>query len=324
MGPASIGDGRVPSANDVSIGDGGGAAVVGSSARGAIGTLVFVLVLQGTAANAQVASSEPPHRAPVFVSNYDFHISLEAISNADPRFSWIGRVGGDFDLIDLGWGRLNLLAHYEVITGDEFRPFDTNQGNYTLQASVAFPVRGNDLSLVFHHVSRHLADRPKRASVAWNVLGVHVRRRFVRDATALDIGAGLGSMVQHSSVDYAWKADAGARIAQGVRRWLHLFADGSVGWFGIDETRSSRPTQWNGRTHRWTRWRRRGVPGLRPSRRRVSDRDRPASMAHGRCSHRRGLMAAFTGAAIMRGWLRIPPRASLGPFRRYQWLIPRP
>lgn len=247
MGPANVGDGRVPGANDARIGGGGGAAVAGRSARGALGTLVFVLTLQAAAAHAQVASSEPPHRAPGFVSNFDFHISLEAISNDDPRFSWIGRAGGDFDLIDLGWGRLNLLADYEVIMGEEFRPFDTNQGNYTLQASVAFPVRGNDLSLVFHHVSRHLADRPKRASIAWNVLGVHVRRRFVRDATALDIGAGLGSMVQQSSVDYAWKADAGARIAQGVRRWLHLFADGSVEWFGIDETRSSRPTQWNGR-----------------------------------------------------------------------------
>ena len=217
------------------------------SARGGVGLLAFVLLLSGTAASAQDASSEPPDRAPVFVSNYDFHISLEAISNADPRFSWIGRVGGDFDLVDLGWGRLNLLADYEVITGDEFRPFDTNQGNYTLQASVAFPVRGNDLSVVLHHVSRHLADRPKRESVAWNVLGVHVRRRFVRDATAVDIGARLGSIVQHSWVDYAWTADAGARIAQAISRRLHVFADGSVGWFGIDETRSSRPAQWNGR-----------------------------------------------------------------------------
>lgn len=208
--------------------------------------LVCLLMLPAAAANAQDASAETRDQGPVFLANYNFHISAAAISNADPRFSWIGRVGGDFDVVDLGWGRLNLLADYEVIMGDEFRPFDTNQGNYTLQASVAFPVRGNDLSLVFHHVSRHLADRPKRASVAWNVLGVHVRRRFVRDATALDIGAGLGSMVQHSSVDYAWKAEAGARIAQGVSRWLHLFADGSVAWFGIDETRSSRPTQWNG------------------------------------------------------------------------------
>lgn len=65
--------------------------------------LVFLLMLPAAAANAQEASAEPRDQGPVFLANYNFHISAEAVSKADPRFSWIGRVGGDFDVVDLGW-----------------------------------------------------------------------------------------------------------------------------------------------------------------------------------------------------------------------------
>ena len=209
--------------------------------------LAFVLASTGGAATAQETPSAAVSRTPVFLGDYNFHISVEAISNADPRFTWDASAGGDLDVVDVGWARLNLLADYEVIMGDELRPFDTNQGNYTLEASVAFRVLGTELSGVLHHVSRHLADRPKPWSVAWNVLGVRTRRRLVSESTAVDVSAGIGSIVQHSSVDYAWAGDLRARIARGLGRSAHLFADGSAEWFGIDETRSTRETQWSGR-----------------------------------------------------------------------------
>jgi len=207
----------------------------------------FVLVLwAGAPASAQDAPSTSSGRAPVFLADYNFHISLEAISNADPRFTWDACAGGDLDVVDFGWGRLTLLADYEVIAGDELRPFDTTQGNYTLEASVALRVRGTELSGVLHHVSRHLGDRPKPSSVAWNVLGVRIRRRFGSESTAVDVGAGIGSIVQHASVDYAWTGDLRARIAHRLAPSLQLFGDGSVEWFGIDEMRSTRDTQWSG------------------------------------------------------------------------------
>ena len=53
--------------------------------------------------------------------------------------------------------------------------------------------------------------------------------------------------MQASSVDCAWTGDLRARIAHRLGRSLHLFADGSAAWFGIDETRSARGTQWSGR-----------------------------------------------------------------------------
>lgn len=209
--------------------------------------LAFVLVLAGGPATAQEAPFASSSRTPVFVADYNFHVSLEAISHADPRFTWDACVGGDLDVVDFGWGRVNLLADYEVVMGDELRPFDTNQGNYTLEASLALRVHGTELSGVFHHVSRHLADRPKPWSVAWNVLGLRVTRRFVSESTAIDVGAGVGSIVQHASVDYAWTGDLRARIAHGLRSSVQLFGDGSVAWFGIDEMRSTRDTQWSGR-----------------------------------------------------------------------------
>jgi hypothetical protein len=217
------------------------------SAPGTVGILAALLVLAGAPATAQEDSSASSGRTAVLLADYNFHISVEAISNPDPRFTWDARVGGDFDVVDFGWGRLNLLGDYEVVMGDELRPFDTNQGNYTLEASVAFRVGRTELSGVLHHVSRHLADRPKPSSVAWNVLGVRMRRQFASDSTAVDVSAGIGAIVQHASVDYAWTGELGARITHRLGRPLNLFADGSVAWFGIDETRSNRETQWSGR-----------------------------------------------------------------------------
>jgi hypothetical protein len=85
--------------------------------------LTFVLVLAGGPATAQEAPSASSSRTPVFLADYNFHISLEAISHADPRFRWDAHAAGDLDLVDFGWGRVNLLADYEVVMGDELRPF---------------------------------------------------------------------------------------------------------------------------------------------------------------------------------------------------------
>lgn len=237
---ARIGDCRTP--------DRGRAALAVRSALAASGvwTLAFLL-LAVAPTRAQEAPSTPPGQAPSFLADYNFHIDVEALSSADPRFSWDASVGGDIDVIDFGVGRVNLLANYEVVMGDELRPFDTNQGNYTLEASVALRVRGTEFSGVFHHVSRHLADRPKPASVAWNVLGVRMQRRFVTGSIAADVGSSIGAIVQHASVDYAWTGDLRARIAHRLAPSFQLFGGGSVDWFGIDEARSARDTQWSGR-----------------------------------------------------------------------------
>ena len=48
-------------------------------------------------------------------------------------------------------------------------------------------------------------------------------------------------------MDYAWTGDLRTRIAHPLGPSLQLFGDGSVEWFGIDETRSTRDTQWSGR-----------------------------------------------------------------------------
>ena len=95
------------------------------------------------------------------MSRYDFHLSAAAVAVNDPRFSWETHFGGDIDVADYVVGRSSILVDYEAVLGDEFRAFDPNQGNYTLEASSSARVGDTEIAGVFHHVSRHLSDRPE-------------------------------------------------------------------------------------------------------------------------------------------------------------------
>ena len=71
-----------------------------------------------------------------FLSRYDFHLSAAGLGSDDhARFMWDTHWGGDFDLVDYVNGRLSFLVDYQAVLGNEFRPFDPNQGNYTLEVS---------------------------------------------------------------------------------------------------------------------------------------------------------------------------------------------
>src|SRR6185295_986998 len=135
---------------------------------------LLVSFLGVTFAQAQSANSSKPQ----FMSRYDFHISIAKLSSADRRFDWNGRVGGDMDLVDYVKGRTSLFAEYEVVMGNELRPFDPNQGNYTFEGSSSWRIGGTEFAGVFHHLSRHLSDRPKTAAVAINSLEGRVLRHF--------------------------------------------------------------------------------------------------------------------------------------------------
>ena len=98
----------------------------------------------------------------------------------DQRFSWDTYFGGDVDFLDYVVGRLSGLADYHAVLGDEYRPFDPNQAYYTLEVSSSYRIGETEIAGVFHHVSRHLSDRPKQLAIAWNVAGRGVLRRFER------------------------------------------------------------------------------------------------------------------------------------------------
>ena len=105
-------------------------------------------------------------------------------------------------------GRASFLVDYQAVLGDEFRPFDPNQGNYTLEASASVPRSADRVAGVFHHVSRHLSDRPKRSPIAWNIARrARAAPHRGRPASRSTLRADVGASWQHSYVDYTWTGD---------------------------------------------------------------------------------------------------------------------
>jgi hypothetical protein len=192
---------------------------------------VFVsLCLGGASAQAQDTSPLKPQ----FMSRYNFHISIAKLSSGDRRFDWNGRVGGDMDLVDYVKGRTSLFAEYEVVMGNELRPFDPNQGNYTFDGSSSWRFGGTEVAIVFHHLSRHLSDRPKTEAVAINSLEGRVLRHFELGETAFDARGGVGKVVQHAFLDYSWRGYGDLTARHSITPVVGWFGRTSIETFGVD------------------------------------------------------------------------------------------
>ena len=196
-------------------------------------------------ARAQSPPAPPP--TPDFFTRYDFHLTANSIALDDPRFSWDAHFGGDFDIVDYVAGRATILIDYEAVLGDEFRPFDPNQAYYTLEASGSYRMGATELAGVFHHVSRHLSDRPKQFSVAWNVLGARVLRRVSVAGITIDARVDAGWAIRHSYADYTWTGDLDVIVRRAVSPRVGVFAHGFSEIFGVDGTIPERTTERGGR-----------------------------------------------------------------------------
>jgi hypothetical protein len=222
----------------------------GSLARHAARAACLVLLLS-TVAAAQQELYVPPPSGPEFLSRYDFHMSVESLSppkdtpeeQADERFSWDTHFGGSFDLFDLVFARAGAVVDFEAVEGSEYRPFDPNQGNYTLEAFVAARVKRSEVAAIFHHVSRHLSDRPKREAIAWNELGGRVLHRFDAPAATVDVDLEGGYAIQHSFVDYTWLGELNVLVRHPVSPRVGVFGQGSLQLFGVNEAVAGRGTQ---------------------------------------------------------------------------------
>lgn len=198
---------------------------------------------------AQVAppplAEAPP--GPQFMSRYDFHLSADALGTYDPPFKWRTRFGGDFDLVNYVRGRATFLVDLENILGDELRPFDPNQANYTLEIATSARTPLVELFVVFHHVSRHFGDRAKIEAIAWNVLQARALRQLTIKGTTVDMRADVGKVTAHAFVDYGWTADADVLVRRRINDHLGLYGRGYVETIGIDSNLSQRPRQTGGR-----------------------------------------------------------------------------
>lgn len=211
------------------------------------GAAACLLLVCAARVGAQ-ASGAPAATGPDILSHYTFHLGASKLAAIDDaRFDWDAHFGGDVDLIDYVVGRFNFLADYEVVLGSELRPYDPNQGNYTLEGSTSLRLGPVELAGAFHHESRHLSDRPKIESVAWNAVLGRVLTRVVRPDWRVDGQASLGSVVKRDFVDYTWVADADVRMQRAVNPRVSAFARGVLQIYGVDPSLAARGTQTGGR-----------------------------------------------------------------------------
>ena len=209
---------------------------------------VIAVLLSLCTALPAAAQSVTPDPAPTvtFLPRYDFHLTAEHLSSDDERFTWDANYGGELDIVDYGAGRFTFYANYQVITGDQLRAFDANQGNYILGGRLSGRIKGTEVAGVFHHVSRHLSDRPKPFPVDWNMLGVRVSRPLTVGRVSLDPRVDIRGVVQHSYVDYEWELDGGIRARYPITGFLAIVGSGDVRVLGVDDT-GGRDTQIGGR-----------------------------------------------------------------------------
>ena len=174
----------------------------------------------------------------MFFPRFDFHLAADHLSNSDPRFVWDTNFGGDLDFVDYGRGRTTFAANYEAVLGDQLRRFDPNQGNYLLDLSSSLRLHGFEVAALFHHTSRHLSDRFKRAPDDWNMLGVSVAHDMHPGAMQVHVqGDALGTLLK-STVDYNWEANGSVQVRVPIRpritRRISLISEGGVRLVGVD------------------------------------------------------------------------------------------
>jgi hypothetical protein len=191
---------------------------------------------------AQTAPASPPPGVD-YLSRFDFHVSMEHLFSEDPRYVWDANFGGELDMIDYGHGRATFVANYQTILGSQFRAFDPNQGNYVLEGSASVRAGAVEAAAVFHHVSRHLSDRPKRFPVDWNMIGARVAGSTTRGSTALRGRVDVRAVIQKTYVDYRWEVESAGAARVAVHPRVSLVSNGVVRVVGVDGSRD-RGTQY--------------------------------------------------------------------------------
>ena len=188
-------------------------------------------------------AAPPPNGRVAFLSRFDYVFGLQHLVSDDPRFVWDATFGGELDLVDYTRGRLTFEAEYEAGLGSEFQPFDPVQGTYTLAGVLSARARAVEVALVYHHVSRHLGDRPKRDPIDWNMLGARLRTRVARGRTELAARADVRGVVLRTFVDYRWELDADTRARVRLAERVAFITAGGLRVVGVNGSRN-RGTQY--------------------------------------------------------------------------------
>ena len=212
----------------------------------------LLAVLAATCLGAPAEAQQPPQFPPAgtgegWLASHSLQIGIETLSGDDNRFQWDFDIGGEVDLVRFDAGRVNLLVNYESVLGEQLQRFDPIFNNYTIDVLGGFTKGSIEWALRFHHVSRHLGDRPKNYGIAWNMVGAQVAWRRTRAPVAMQVRGWIQGEVARYSVDYDAELGADAIVERSLSPKVSIVGRGNTQAFLIDDQRSPRGTQVGGR-----------------------------------------------------------------------------
>lgn len=159
--------------------------------------VVLVLGLSASAATAGAATLLPDVSVRLAAARY---------APAETDFNWMGWIGAGAGLLQVENVTAYFTADVETIIGNTRRTFDANQANYHLEIGLRRSLGARlEGAVFFHHVSRHVVDRPKVEAVDWNVLGLRLAGRHA-GRVPIGLVVGLGHTTLASLVGYRWEA----------------------------------------------------------------------------------------------------------------------
>jgi hypothetical protein len=152
----------------------------------------------------------------------DVSVRLEGSRYApsEEAFVWDTWIGGGAGVLRLEAATAYLTADVETILGRERRAFDANQVGYHLEAGVRVAAGRHVVVPFFHHVSRHVVDRPKTELVDWNLVGIRVAGRFPAPFSGNGrYSASVGHTVEWRAVGYEWEVEGVVDLEFMPRPW---------------------------------------------------------------------------------------------------------
>lgn len=146
------------------------------------------------------------------------HLEGARYAPSEMELDWTTWVGAGLGLVTVHSATPYCAGDVETILGHERKPFDADQVNYHLEGGIRFPVGRSLLVPFFHHVSRHLIDRPKTQDVDWNLLGLRVVGSLpAAFRVPVRYAVGVGRTVETRYVTYEWELTA--RLEAEVWHW---------------------------------------------------------------------------------------------------------
>jgi hypothetical protein len=159
-----------------------------------------------------------PEPRPGFLSRLTMLGSVEVVTEPGATFDWDADVAIGLDIVDFIHGRAHVFFGYEAVLGSELQPFDPRQGNYFIETLGALRRGNTEVGVKFRHVSRHLGDRAKDFGIAWNDLGIELRRIDRHGPWLSQVRAHAAATVARGFVDYLGDAGGEAIAHRHVSR----------------------------------------------------------------------------------------------------------